>query len=551
MAIVRERLFATLKHLSSELEQTGLPETELRTSSVDACAGLRVAREARAKDAEHTLQTFERRIEALRATRSEGTDGTSGALDVGGLRMGPMDAGSASVDHDEAVVHDPEVAAAERALRELETSAAFEFEQALWRGGLRGEALQARLQSELDALKGEWLEHKARAESTAIEETTRRVAKKKSLAAYVQQSALNAGLHTMARLADSVAAAGGELSAIAVRALHQRANAMLQVGHMSARCASSGGAESCDVSSVCSTASAALTSLNASAADQRPGGSQSDAALSAVLEFTGAVEALATQLHVELATLETSLTETKATIVASASGEEELKAAASRAGDEVQATLSTSERAFNAKSEAFDAEVKNMRVRAAQTFQEAVTLVVDLCEAFLVGSHLRTSPKEAPSNGDASVGLLPAPHRTTPGHDAPARPPTVTSRSAARPCVSAFTTSPPAPLPRHTTAASPITPPMHASFEQPVTCPPASAQPITPITTPASDLWPCTPLESRPTAPTRARRFSVRAPPSHPRRILWDAISQRGKRRAAALLGREHAAIADYYRPSD
>ena len=184
-----------------------------------------------------------------------------------------------------------------------------------------------------------------------------------------------------------------------------------------------------------------------------------------------------------------------------------------------------------------------MRVRAAQTFQEAVTLVVDLCEAFLVGSHLRTSPKEAPSNGDASVVLLPAPHRTTPGHDAPARPPTVTSRSAARPCVSAFTTSPPAPLPRHTTAASPITPPMHASFEQPVACPPAvSAQPITPITTPASDLWPCTPLESRPTAPTRGSSLLGASPTEPPpgescgtpsaseenvvRQLCWDESTQ-------------------------
>ena len=66
-----------------------------------------------------------------------------------------------------------EVAAADQALRNLGSAAAFELEQVLWRGGLRGAALEARVASELEGLRAEWLLHKAEAEARMQEEERR------------------------------------------------------------------------------------------------------------------------------------------------------------------------------------------------------------------------------------------------------------------------------------------------------------------------------------------------------------------------------------------
>ena len=138
------------------------------------------------------------RQEALRATRLEapatappnsstsgGSFGGSNPLLAAGGEMGLGDTGEVgggggdSAPLHDAVAASADVATAERALRELDSSAAFELEQALWRGGLRGPALQARLQTELEALREQWREHKAHAERAAAEQYSQRSAKKK------------------------------------------------------------------------------------------------------------------------------------------------------------------------------------------------------------------------------------------------------------------------------------------------------------------------------------------------------------------------------------
>lgn len=90
------------------------PTPTLASSNVDACVGLSAAREARMAEAEATLRTCEKRLEALRSTRSDAATSLSHpslATGTGGTEK----AGSA--------------VAAERALKELDSTAAFELEQ--------------------------------------------------------------------------------------------------------------------------------------------------------------------------------------------------------------------------------------------------------------------------------------------------------------------------------------------------------------------------------------------------------------------------------------
>jgi hypothetical protein len=87
--------------------------------AVDACAALREARETRAHEAEASVRTFERRVEALRATRTaSGSTGiVTGCLDAGGGMAGTCIGTGVSSTPESAAGASAEVAAAERALR--------------------------------------------------------------------------------------------------------------------------------------------------------------------------------------------------------------------------------------------------------------------------------------------------------------------------------------------------------------------------------------------------------------------------------------------------
>ena len=136
------------------------------TSAVGACVALCEAREARSKEVDALLRKHDRRVEALRGTRIDqiSTDDPDG---MNGSGAGPASAA---------------LVAAEKGLREVDSAAAFELEQELWRGGLRGEALQERLKAELSSLRVEWLAHKARAVECSVAAARSLAAKRASLA---------------------------------------------------------------------------------------------------------------------------------------------------------------------------------------------------------------------------------------------------------------------------------------------------------------------------------------------------------------------------------
>ena len=130
LQIARERFESTSQLLAAQLATDDASAAGgFATCAVDECAALREAREARSKEVDALLRKHERRAEALRGTRMDKipTDGQDG---MGESRGGPSCAA---------------LVAAEKGLREVDSAAAFELEQELWRGGLRGEALQERL----------------------------------------------------------------------------------------------------------------------------------------------------------------------------------------------------------------------------------------------------------------------------------------------------------------------------------------------------------------------------------------------------------------------
>lgn len=181
--VARERLQLVTRQLeesnASSVSASTIPGTDDASlanlahcrclSSVDACTALAQAREIRVLEAEATLRACQRRIDSLRSTKVEAEASLAGVQRT---------CTSRSIRDSTSEMHGPassrEVVAADRALKELDSTAAFELEQALWRGGLRGAALQARVESEIRALRDEWLDHRAKAEQSAIDAARRR-----------------------------------------------------------------------------------------------------------------------------------------------------------------------------------------------------------------------------------------------------------------------------------------------------------------------------------------------------------------------------------------
>lgn len=321
--------------------------TMLTKSAVDACAALGEARDARVLEVEATLRACEKRLDALRSTRHEAS------ASLGGNTILP----TVSSDTDEP--SSAEVVAADKALKDLDSSAAFELEQALWRGGLRGAALQARVASELNDLREQWREHRAKAEHAAVEEARQREAQKKSLAAYVRRSMLDAATHSLSRLLDVATATAGDLTAVALRALHQRTIAMHR-------------------------------GLGTPADD---GALTRDAATSSLVQhLVSGGEALMVQLHAELATLVEAVAAAATQVEAWVRAEEELRIVARQADVQSRGAVGVSERALEARCAVFDGDVLQLRYRALEGFGRGLTLMLEFGEALLVGELLRVAP---------------------------------------------------------------------------------------------------------------------------------------------------------------
>ncbi len=334
--------------------------TMLATGTVDACAALSDARDARMLEVEATLRACEKRIDALRSTRLEASASLIGSSN------GIFAAGSSATEA--AGTGQPtfaEVMAADKALKELDTSAAFELEQALWRGGLRGAALQARVQLELDDLREQWREHRAKVEHAAVEDVRRREAQKKSLAAYVHRSMVDAATHSLSRLLEVAAAAAGDLTATALRALHQRTIAMQRT------CGAFVDHERSDVWN----AEVFTSSL--------------------MHRLVDGAEALVVQLHAELTSLVEAVAAAATQAVAWVRADEELTIVARQADEEARGAVGASERAMEARCAAFDDDVLQMRHRALESFERGLALTLNFGEALLVGELLRVAPSRA------------------------------------------------------------------------------------------------------------------------------------------------------------
>ena len=417
--------------------QKGARQEQLVASSVDACAALREARKARVKEVEQLVKTYEKRVDALRATRLD--EVPSGGASGGG--DGNVQA---------------ELQAVEKGLKEVESAAAFELEQALWRGGLRGEALQERLNTELDALRNEWLDHKAKVEENAIEASRKRASQRVGLAAYVQASILSAAAHMLSRLLDVAVSAGGELTSIALRALHQRANATIRDQRTHGKQGGGGAHPPVNLGSggACVIEASETSSTYGDESSAPP-----QLALNHVLELMGSAEALSAQLHSELTAVVRAVRDAHKQMTELAQEDQDLRVVASRAGEEAQAATAASERALEARRAAVAPELRELRVRAANAFTGGVELVLDLGEALAIGAFLRVTPgqsgREAGVVVSAARGPGPPPPPSNPPPPPPPpgglasrpplmRPPTqpppqgaARSRAAARPCVSA------------------------------------------------------------------------------------------------------------------
>ena len=406
----------------------------LATSAVDACAALGEAREARALEVEATLRACEKRLGALRSTRCDAAASLANTTRDATLPAVGEQGGSST-----------EVAAADKALRELNSSAAFELEQALWRGGLRGAALQARVQQELDDLRQQWQEHRAAAEQTASDEARRREAQKKSLAAYVHRSMLDAATHSLSRLADVLAAGAGDLAAIALRALHQRTVA-LQRAHAAAPEGGRGSYVDGDGSEVPATPPAAL-----------------------VLGLVGGAEALLVQLHAELSRLADAVAASAAKVIAWVrTGEDaELRAVAQQANDDACGALGISKRALDAKCAAFDDDLLQARRGALDAFVSGLALSLEFAEAVSVGELLRVAPAYGrasqlppPSLPPAATAAAPPPRPQLPGSRAPlgmappmtAPPPMTVPPASGQPAAASVAASQPRVLPQRAVA---------------------------------------------------------------------------------------------------
>ena len=459
----------------------------LATSAVDACAALREAREACQKEAEQIVRKFDKRVEALRTT-------TLDELPSTWVKEATRE-GSAHTA----------LAEAEKGLRDVDSAAAFELEQELFRSGLRGEALQARLRTELNTLRGEWIEHKAAVEASVEEEARTREAKRAGLAAYVEASVLNAAAHSVGRLSDVAIAAGGQLTAIALRALHQRAIAAMREQSVAM---GSGGAQWRHGACV-------IAASDSSSSNGDEGATHGQLALSHVLEVASSAEALAAQLLCELSTLMQSLREARSDMSALAKGETDLCAVAAKAGEEAHAAKAGSERAVTASRERLDVSLRELRGRAIEAFSGGVVLAFELGEGVAVGAFLRVSPSlihaDAPPHPPAAPPPAPTqppaapppaatrPHQPPLSQPAamlpPGRPPmaprTLAPRSAARPlaaaCV-ACTTAPPSSVSSpsvvvashaagHSERASAAAPPVHQPPPTPLMHPPPPTPP--------------------------------------------------------------------------
>ena len=445
LGIARERIGSMHDHIDAEVAmeadplggQKGARQEQLVASSVDACAALREARKARVKEVEQLVKTYEKRVDALRATRLD--EVPSGGASGGG--DGNVQA---------------ELQAVEKGLKEVESAAAFELEQALWRGGLRGEALQERLNTELDALRNEWLDHKAKVEENAIEASRKRASQRVGLAAYVQASILSAAAHMLSRLLDVAVSAGGELTSIALRALHQRANATIRDQRTHGKQGGGGAHPPVNLGSggACVIEASETSSTYGDESSAPP-----QLALNHVLELMGSAEALSAQLHSELTAVVRAVRDAHKQMTELAQEDQDLRVVASRAGEEAQAATAASERALEARRAAVAPELRELRVRAANAFTGGVELVLDLGEALAIGAFLRVTPgqsgREAGVVVSAARGPGPPPPPSNPPPPPPPpgglasrpplmRPPTqpppqgaARSRAAARPCVSA------------------------------------------------------------------------------------------------------------------
>ena len=164
----------------------------------------------------------------------------------------------------------------------------------------------------------------------------------------MEASVLNAAAHALSRLADIAIAAGGELTTIALRALHQHATASMRI-QSAARYACGDGATSgaWPVGSAYGIGSAyyaaypgALSGLpgtvepsDSSSSNGEEGGMPSHLALGHVLDLSGAAEALISQLLAEMTKLVVALRAARDAVLTSAIGEADLLAVASRAGE--------------------------------------------------------------------------------------------------------------------------------------------------------------------------------------------------------------------------
>jgi hypothetical protein len=118
------------------------------------------------------------------------------------------------------------IGTAEKSLREVDTVAAFELEQEIFRSGLRGEALTARVATEVEQLKREWISHLEDLRRRASDDKQRHAAHLASARTYALQS-----IHAMARDALSQlraisGAAAHELAAISAQATARHASQM-------------------------------------------------------------------------------------------------------------------------------------------------------------------------------------------------------------------------------------------------------------------------------------------------------------------------------------
>ena len=178
-------------------------------AALPGAGALRAASEGRQRQSQRHLLAFEHRLASLEATG--GADGASPGRGGG-----------------EAAALAAQLAEAERSLREIDSAAAFELEQELWRCGLRGEKLKAKVAEEVSMLREQWQEHKLRLQAAAREERSDRAARRSSLTSYATHAA-HAAADEAARFIEAAAeAALADLGAAAIGALLSAARRLQQ-----------------------------------------------------------------------------------------------------------------------------------------------------------------------------------------------------------------------------------------------------------------------------------------------------------------------------------